>query len=347
VNRDIFGRLLHDSRQAQLENQLDLNTRRIVTNARVPQQRFSPILGRNYRIATLAGLGLGILLIIGREQLGDTVETPLEVKERLGLPLLGSVPKDAGGTIQSRFVSSEVLSHRAEAYRMLRTNLVLSSAVGSDRRLLVTSVNPGEGKSTVVTNLAVALAENGARVVAVDADLRRPTLHEKLALANSPGLTELLRDEACLDDVIQAAPIRGLSMIACGQVVPNPVELLGSSRTREALDELASRFEWVLVDVPPILAVAYTTVLTPLVDGVILVIESEKTRRTAVMTAIEQVQDVGGRLIGAVLNKVDLRRSAYTSGQYYGDYYRSDYGVRSQPDDPAAVEPKPRPPRVS
>jgi capsular exopolysaccharide synthesis family protein len=346
VNRDFFGRLVHENRQAQLESQFELNTRRIVTNARAPRERFSPNLTRNYRIAALAGLGIGILLILAREQLADTIETAREVKDRLGVPFLGSVPNDE--TVPGRGLDLfDPLSLQVEAYRMVRTNLLLSSAIGSDHLLVVTSVSPGEGKSTTVANLAASLARNGSRVLAIDADLRKATLHEKFGLAHSPGLTQLLRDEADVKDVIQPSPIPGLSLIASGDVVSNPAELLGSNRTREVLDELRGQFDWVLVDVPPILAVADTTVITPLVDGLIFVVETERTHRTAVETAIEQAKSVGGRIVGVVLNKVDVKRSAYMGGAYYGSYYRSGYGAQSLPDEPGVADPKRRPPPVS
>ena len=185
---------------------------------------------------------------------------------------------------------------------------------------------PGEGKTTSVANLAASLAQNGARVLAVDADLRRPTLHRHFGLEHTPGLSDLVVGRAKMAEVVRSTSIAGLSILPCGYIPPNPAELLGSDALREVLQGLRKKHDWVLVDAPPILAMADTPVLCPFVDGLVLVVWSESSSRPALRRALDQIERVGGKLTGVVLNKVDLQRNAYYYGQHYGEYYRKYYG---------------------
>jgi len=213
----------------------------------------------------------------------------------------------------------------ADAYRVLRTNLIFSSAETTGRVILVTSANPAEGKTTTLANLAVALAQNGAKVLAVDADLRRPTLYQHFGVPKSPGLTDLIVGKAAASVAIHSTRIEGLQMLPCGYLTPNPAELLGSPMMKQIVEALRAHYEWVLIDAPPLLAMADAPVLCPLVDGVVLVIAAESATKPAVMRAIDQVQGVGGKVAGLVLNKVNLERNSYYYSQYYGEYYRSYY----------------------
>jgi capsular exopolysaccharide synthesis family protein len=227
--------------------------------------------------------------------------------------------------IASRYTSSPV----AEAYRVLRTNLLFTSADGQGRALVVTSANPGEGKTTTVANLAAALAHNGAKVLAVDADLRRPTLHLHFGLQKTPGLSDLLVGKASASQAIQTTRINGLQVLACGYQPPNPAELLGSPMMKQVAEALRSHYEWILIDSPPLLAMADTPVLASVVEGVVLVLSADSTTKPSVVRALDQLHSVGGKVVGVVLNRVNLERNSYYYSQYYGEYYRSYYAEGS------------------
>jgi capsular exopolysaccharide synthesis family protein len=213
----------------------------------------------------------------------------------------------------------------AEAYRVLRTNLIFSSGEPQGRVVLVSSASPGEGKTTTLANLAVSLAQNGAKVLAVDADLRRPTLIGHFGLEPGPGLAEVLGGEAAVDTALRATEVPNLKVMGSGKVPENPAELVGSDAFRSFLEAQRRAFDRVLIDAPPVLAMADAPVLSSLVDGVVMVVWSEHCSRPALKRALEQVRVVEARLAGVVLNKVDLRRNAYYYGQYYGEYYRRYY----------------------
>jgi polysaccharide biosynthesis transport protein len=347
-NKQIFQSLLSRSKETGLESELKTTGVKIVERAEVPRSPASPNRPRNYRLAFLVGLAMGIGLALLFEHADNTVKTPEDLKQ-LGLPFLGMVPN-----VEARpgapAVRSPALKHPegavAEAYRVLRTNLLFSTAADGSRALLVTSPNPGEGKTTTAANLAGSLAQNGAKVLVVDADLRRPTLHQHFGIQRAPGLSDLIVGKYQPSDVVQGSRIRGVHVIPCGYVPPNPAELLGSPTMREIVKALKTRYDWVIIDTPPILAMADTPVLCPHVDGVVLVVAAEMSGRPALQRALDQITSAGGKLMGVVLNKVDLRRNSYYYSQYYGEYYRSYYtdtAVRQA----VGAKPRPRPVRRS
>jgi polysaccharide biosynthesis transport protein len=310
---------------------------RVVEEAEVPGGPITPRKMRNYQLALLIGLALGFGLAVLFENLDNTLKTPEDVKEHLGLPFLGMVPdvgaraKGSPVAVPSPLILKNPRSAVAEAYRVLRTNLIFSSAETRGRALLISSANPGEGKTTTVTNLAASLALNGARVLAMDADLRRPTMHQHFGISKTPGLSDLIVGKAKAGEAIQTTRFKGLQVLPCGYVPPNPAELLGSASIRQVIDALRDLYDWVLIDTPPILAMADTPVLCPVVDGVVLVVGAEVSGRPAIQRAIDQILSVGGKITGVVLNKVDLERNSYYYGQYYGEYYRSYYAEGAQP----------------
>lgn len=206
------------------------------------------------------------------------------------------------------------LSPAAEAYRTLSTNIQFSSLDRAIRTLLVTSVGPDEGKSIVLANLAITLAEGGRRVVMVDCDLRRPSLHQILGLADRPGLTTMLLDEQ-LDPPLQQTAVPNVSLLAAGPLPPNPAELVASERFAKLVGAIAEHGDMVLFDAPPVAAVADAVVLSRRVDGVLLVVDSGRTRRETARRAKEQLERVGARLLGVVLTNVKAER---TQAQYLG-----------------------------
>jgi capsular exopolysaccharide synthesis family protein len=241
-------------------------------------------------------------------------------------PSAGAPPTKRGET--SRLVVlDDPRSFAAEAYRVLRTNLHYANPDTPIRRLLVTSAGEGEGKSTTVGNLGVCFAQADRTVLLVDADLRRPTINTFFRQPATPGLSSYLAGDALLDAVIQKTAVPNLSIVASGPTPPNPAELVGSRRMRELLEALSERFDMILLDSPPVLAVSDAAALVPTVDGVLLVVKSGSAARMALRRAKEAVQAVQGRIVGAVLNRFDASAEGY-SRRYY-DRYESYYTKRN------------------
>jgi polysaccharide biosynthesis transport protein len=343
-HREVYQTLTDRTKETGLESELKSTNVRIVEKAETPSAPISPNRVRSYQIALLVGLALGIGLTLLFENFDNTVRTPEDVKA-MNLPFLGMIPAvapAAGTTTQRPAALRYPEGPVAEAYRVVRTNLLFSSVAEGGRALIVTSTNPGEGKTTTTANLATSLAANGAKVLVVDADLRRPTLHQHFAISKTPGLSDVIVGKRQISEAIQSARGKALHVLPCGYIPPNPAELLGSTVMRDIVRALKTRYDWVLIDTPPVLAMADTPVLCPFVDGVILVVASEASGRPAVQRAIDQLAGVGGTVIGAVLNKVDLKRNSYYYSQYYGEYYRSYYADVDTQKRPAAIS-GPRP----
>lgn len=205
-------------------------------------------------------------------------------------------------------------SAAAEAYRSLSTNLQFSSLDKDVKTLLVTSVSPDEGKSVVLANLAVTMAENGRKIIVVDCDLRRPSLHALFGLKDGPGLTSMVLDET-LAPPLQQTAIANVSLVAAGPPPPNPSELLASARFGRALAAIAEQGDVIVLDAAPVTAVTDATILATRVDGVLLVVDSGRTRRDPARRAKEQLERVGARLLGVVLTNVkpDKGQSQYLS----------------------------------
>lgn len=330
TNRQLYQDLLTKTKQTGLESELKTTNIRVMEKAEMPRGPVIPNRSRNYQLALVIGLLLGVGLALGFEHLDNTFKTPDDLKA-LGVPFLGMVPEvEVKAAVPVRAQTPPVViknpnSAVADAYRVLRTNLIFTSAQTTGRTAVVTSGNPGEGKTTTVANLAAALAHNGAKVLAVDADLRRPTLYHHFGAQKTPGLTDLIVGKASASEAIQTTRINGLQVLSCGYQPPNPAELLGSPMMKQVLDAFRSHYDWVLIDTPPVLAMADTAVLSALVEGVVLVLAAEVASRPSVVRAIDQIQGVGGKVLGVVLNKVNLERNSYYYSQHYGEYYRSYY----------------------
>lgn len=213
--------------------------------------------------------------------------------------------------------ASNPRSEAAEAYRTLATNIQFSSLDRPIRTLLVTSASPAEDKTVVLANLAVTLAASGRRVIVVDCDLRRPRLHTIFGVAEGPGLTSMMLDES-VPPPLQESSIPNVRVLASGPLPPNPGELLGSERMARAIELVASEADFILFDAPPITAVSDGVMLAPRLDGVLLVVDSGRTRRETGRRAKEQLERVGARLLGVALNnvKADKTRSGYGNVEY-------------------------------
>ena len=288
-----------------------------------------PIRPRTFMNVAIAGLLSGILvcsLLIGIDLLDDTVKTPEEVAEKLGLPVLGVISHY--NSIDEKPISeSQPLSPESEAYRTLRTNINYSGAGINKplRSIMVTSAMPGEGKTDVVVNLGVVLAQNGLKVLLMDADMRRPSIHNRLAINNHLGLGQLFsHPELAVDYSLQPTRIKGLTALTSGDSLPNPSELLGSHYMGSILKGLKSHYDIVLIDTPPALVVTDSAVMLGLVEGVIFVIKPGSTHLAPLRRMVDQYRHLNANLLGVVLNDINLRDFSY--GYYYkhNKYYNVD-----------------------
>ena len=303
----------------------------VVDPATPPLQPSSPRVLLNTLIAALVGLLLALGIAYAMEYLDDTVKSSEDVEDATGLATLGTVLKMKGEKGRSEIYRLATLLYprgpAAEAYRTLRTNLEFASVDEPVRTLLVTSSIPSEGKTTTSGNLAVAFAQAGRNVILLDADLRKPGIHKLFDLENAGGLTSLLRtDDVSVDDVAQATEQERLRVVTTGPLPPNPAELLGSHRMQTILERLVAAADLVIVDSPPLQAVADAAILASITDGTLLVIDAGRTRRAAAGRGREALAKSGARVLGAALNRLSQRGH----GDYvYYDYYGA-YGAEAQ-----------------
>jgi capsular exopolysaccharide synthesis family protein len=281
-------------------------------------------------VTTALAAIVGAMLAVGGgflvEYLDDTIKTFDDVSRALGLGTLGAIGRLAKGE-EELVVATQPLSPIAEAFRVLCTNIRFFSVDKPLRTLLVTSPDALEGKSITVANLAVAMVQTGLRVVAVDADLRRPRLHQLFGLELGEGLIGALLEERT-DGRLQPALMEGLKVLPAGKMLPNPAKWLGSRRMRKVLAELAEQVEVVLIDSPPVLSVADAAVLARAVDGVLLVLEAGHTRREAARRAVESLRQVGANLMGVVLNAVPTHNGSNYYYYSHQEYDRNGNGRR-------------------
>jgi len=323
-NRQVYESLLQREKELRVVSNSRANNVRLLDRAEVPGAPFTPNTRRAWMMALLFGLGIGIAAAFAIDYLDDTVKTPEDVTWRLRLNFLGLVPKVHGE--RHPLLSGPVPHDFGEAFRALRTALVASSGTDATRLIAITSTQPLEGKTTTAVNIALALAIGGARVLLIDADMRRPSLHKAMRLPNDRGLAELLSGKARMREVVQRCGDPNLLVIPAGHTPPNPSELLASDRMRAFLHQLATGpFDWVIIDTPPVLAVTDAVVLAPLVHSVSFVVGAEMTRWRLAERAIETLQAGHPRSIAAILNRVDFDRNRYYYSRYYGHQYKSYY----------------------
>ena len=297
----------------------------VVETAAVPSSPIRPKTLQNTALAAVVGLMLAVGVAFLVEYLDDTVKTPAQVDALLGLPVIGVLARLPQNALEAGPIAkTEPRSPSTEAFRGLRTNLQYSSVDQPLRRLLVTSAGPGEGKSTVVANLAIVMAQSGLRVAVVDADMRRPAQHKFLGLKNNVGLSEtLVQDSLHLNGALQTVGIANLQLLSTGAVPPNPAELLGSKKMGGLIELVGQQVDRVIIDSPPISAVTDAVVLASQVDGVLLVLEAGRTRSGPALQAKQQLERVGANIVGVVLNKVPIGRDGYYYSHYY--YYYNAY----------------------
>lgn len=325
--RQVYNALLQQEKELRVVSNSRANNVQLMDDAEVPGGPFTPNHRRDWLMALVLGLALGVAVAYTVEYLDDTVKLPDDVTRRLKQPLLGLVPAVGG---QLPVLTGAVPHDFGEAFRSLRTSLVFTNGSPGKRTIAVTSTQPLEGKTTTACNLAVALSLGGARVMLIDADMRRPGLHRTMGLPNKIGLSHILTGQARVRDAVQRTSENNLFVMTAGHVPPNPSELLSSERMRQLIANLeAGPFDWVIMDTPPVLAVTDAVIVAPYMSGVVFVIGAEMTRRAHAERAIQAIQASKATITGAVLNRVDLNRNKYYYSRYYGYHYKSYYGDSS------------------
>jgi polysaccharide biosynthesis transport protein len=346
-NRQLYDGLLEQLKEASLAAGLNSSNIRVVDRARVPLHPSGPNLFRNLEFAFLIGLTGGIAIAFGMETLDTTVRTPEQAENISGLPTLGVIPlqsaferprPERGKThilpkaqrngVRPRPLISylEPQSEIAEAYRALRTSILLSSASHPPRSILVTSAVAQDGKTMTCINIAIVLAQQGKRVLLVDADMRRPHLHRAFGLKGTVGLSNILTGGAGASDAIQTTVQPNLFVIPAGPVPPHPAELLSSSLMRDLLRQWRAEYDHVILDSPPVISVTDPVVLSVQADAVLLIVRSGQTTAAHVRRTRNLLQSVNAGLLGIVVNAADL-----TSPDYYyyyrGPRYRYSLGL--------------------
>ncbi len=347
TNRTLYEGLLEKLKEAGVTAGLRSNNVRDVDVARTPTAPTEPNLPRNLSFALALGLTTGIGLCFVLEGVDNTVRTPEQAQAISQLPSLGMIPLGSRNTAQMSMrqrlslapsqeaveliTQSRPQSQMAESYRALRTSLLLTSLGTPPKVILVTSALPEEGKTTTSINSAIVLAQRGTRVLLIDADLRRPSIHKTLGMAPGNGLSNVLTGGATLEQAVMLSNISpNLSILAAGTPPPNPAELLASNNMREVLDKLRDQYDHIVIDTPPTLSVTDAVVLSTSADAVILVIRAGQTTKQALRRARDVLIQVNARICGVLLNAVNLNSPDY----YYYYEYQGKYGHRYYGDDP-------------
>lgn len=311
--------------------------------ASIPTDPVVPKTARNIAVGFALGLMMGVGFALLRDLLDNTVKRRETVEELTGSAVVGTIPLDKERRKHAAIAYDIDNSGTAEAFRKLRTNLQFLAVDNPPRVIVVTSSMPSEGKSTTAINIALALAEADHSVVLVDGDLRRPMLHKYLDLIGSVGFSTVLSGGASLDEALQKTRFSGLTVLTSGPIPPNPSELLGSQAARKLLAELRGRFDYVVVDSTPLLAVTDAAILAAGSDGVLIMARFGHTKREQLSHAVDSLESVGAPLLGAVFTMMPTRGSG--SYSYYGYRYESEDGtVRSRASHKSP--PRPAPPKI-
>jgi capsular exopolysaccharide synthesis family protein len=348
ANRQLYQDLLQRLKEAGVSAGLRSSNIRVVDIARIPTNPIKPNVPRNIELGLVLGLACGIGLAFLLESLDTSIRTMEEVGAISTLPALGMIPLQvsSNGALRKRLkpVTAEAeadeqessphlvtyarpKSEAAEAYRSLRTSILLSSYGGPPKVILVTSALPQEGKTTISANSALVLAQRGGRVLLIDADLRRPGVDKVFGFRSRGGLSTLISGGDKSEDVIVSLPdVPNLWILPAGPIPPQPAELLGSSVMRDHLARWRNEFDHVIIDTPPCLSVTDAVVLSPEVDRIILVARAGKTTKLALRRACELLLQVNARVMGIVLNALNMRGEGYYyySGRYSDHYYNED-----------------------
>ncbi|KQM36610.1 GumC family protein [Sphingomonas sp. Leaf10] len=322
TNRALYEGLLQRFKEIGVAGGVGVNNVSVVDPADVPQRPSSPRLLINLAIALLAGLGLGAILAFALEQIDEAIADPAEIERRLGLPLLGSVPKVTGQTPKEALIDRK--SDLVDAYLAVQTNLAFTTEHGVPRSLSVTSTRPAEGKSTTALALATTLARAQRKVILVDGDMRSPSVHHLGGVDHDRGLSNFLAGQEELESLLFRMDDLGFVAMSAGPIPPNAAELLTGNRLSVLLDRLLETYDHVVIDSPPVMGLADAPLIASKVEAVIYAVESHGIRSSLVKTALARLASANAHIVGGVLTKFEARKAQYGSGYEYGYGYGRD-----------------------
>jgi capsular exopolysaccharide synthesis family protein len=357
----LYSMVLDRTKESELTGLMKFNNIRVVDSALIPGTPESPRVGTTIAFGTVCGLLLGLAFAVSRELLDRSIKAPDDIERDLGITFLGLLPiigskgsassyyrrrhrkhgppleRNAIKTLAELVVHNEPTSGIAEAARAIRTNILFMAPDNPFRRLLVTSAGPAEGKTTVACCIAVAMAQAGQRVLLMDCDLRRPRIHRIFGHSNDVGVTGALLNRSELDSALRATEIPNLTILTSGPIPPNPAELLHSDAFARLLTDLQERFDRIVLDSSPAVPVTDAIVASRLVDGTVVVVRAFQTTRDLARRAVRALRGVDSRIVGSVLNAVDLERRGYDYYQYYSyNRYYGEHGATKEREAAAA-----------
>ncbi|MEO7970268.1 MAG: polysaccharide biosynthesis tyrosine autokinase, partial [bacterium] len=362
TNKGLLAGLMQRSKENDVTMAGTPNNIHVVDYASIPKGAVGPRRMQAVTLAMVLAIAFGIALALFLEYLDDTVKDSHDVETGLRLPSLAIIPiagrsrqrflplsralqrtngnGNGNGTSPELLITNSGSTVQAEAYKHLRTSILLSTAGRAPKSLLVTSSVPAEGKTTTVINTATVLAQTGAQVLIIDADMRRPRLHQVLDMSNDEGLSALLSSDMTVADVlskIKKYQDTNIYLLSSGAIPPNPAELLGSTQMKQLLEIVGNNFNYVVIDSPPIASFTDGVLISALVDGVLLVVHGGKTSRQVVKRARQMLHEIGAKIIGVVLNKAEVRAGIdyYYHYGYNGYYSRTE--ERNSPSESTAV----------
>ncbi|MDX9787063.1 MAG: polysaccharide biosynthesis tyrosine autokinase [Desulfobacterales bacterium] len=326
TNRNLYNALMAKIKEQSVTEQIQTVNVWVVEEAKTPEFPSSPNIKRNLLLGIFLGLIGGVGLALFLEYLDNTIKLPEDVQDVFGVPALGlvSLLKEKE-KIPEKMMITDSASAFAEAFKSIRTAVQLSSHDAMPKQILITSTAPQDGKTTIAVNLSVAMSQMEKRVLLIDADLRRPSIHKIFELENTKGLSTFLTGVSD-KDIIQKGPADNFFVIPSGPIPPNPSELLGSERFKVLLAYLSEKFDLIIIDSPPLLSVADGLVISKLAAGTILVMRSGKTTYESAYKVLKSMEEIETKVLGVVINAADLKKSGY---YYYNDYsyhYSSEDG---------------------
>jgi succinoglycan biosynthesis transport protein ExoP len=297
----------------------------VVEEAKLPGRPGKPNIRRNLLLGILLGCFGGIALAFFIEYIDNTIKNPEEAEKITGLAALGVVEKVRLKKIPGELAllsMEDPLCSYSESIKALRTSILLSSASQPPRIMAVTSMLPEEGKTTIAVNIAITLAQAGHKVLLVDSDMRKPRIHKLFGLDNDMGLSHYLAGTTG-SDIVKNSTVENLKIITAGSIPPNPSELLSSKRMPTMLEAAVKKFNFVVFDTAPVTPVTDTTVLSKMVDGLVIVARAEKTTYDIIRKGVKSLLDIDANILGMVINGFDLKKNRY----YYGKEYSQSYGA--------------------
>lgn len=332
TNKSIYQNLLQRLKETEVTSGIRASNVQVIDYATPPLKPYKPKILFNIFIATIMGLMTGIIVAFGYEHFDTTIRDEEDIRKRFPIPFMGKIPaaSRSEASILSKIVYTNPLSKISEAFRVLKTSVLYTIRnSNAPKALLVTSTQPLEGKTTISCNLALTMVQSGLKVIIVDADLRRPSLHKIFMenIKNGNGMTTYLSGQTDLDSIIYHTDIEGLDVIPAGPILPNPADLIDSKPMKILLDRLVKDYDNVILDGIPVMELADTRLLSRQVDSVLLVASVGIAHRDAFRNSLEELMKVGARIIGVVINRIDPKN---TYGGAYDYYYMTDEQKRKR-----------------